>query len=186
MLVFHSHSCTGMWRGMYLIIHIPNCGFPEDLFQSRSRDRVESDQPEVPWFLFFSFLEDRHEIYKQSSGTSSDCHDFSKLIESGLAMTLISFINTLRFIPSGPMHFFMWNFLKWLLTSSSSTVLKCFALTDSTTSPRDLRPEFTSKNVGKPPHWIHQDFCIFCHRVSDLNEQWDYIFLILPFTYSVL
>lgn len=72
------------------------------IYFSLSRDNVESDQPAVAWILFFTFLEDRLEIHKQSSGISSDCHDLSKLIESGLAV--IIFMHTLRYIPSSPTH----------------------------------------------------------------------------------
>lgn len=91
---------------MNLVISVLDCGFLEDLFHNLSRYRVVSDQPAVSQILLFAFLEDRHEVYKQSSGTSFDSHDLSNLIESSLAMTLMSFITTLRYILSGPMCFF--------------------------------------------------------------------------------
>lgn len=72
MLVVHSHSCIGLWLVMNLVISVLDCGFLEDLFHNLSRYRVESDQPAVSQILFFAFLEDRHEVYKQSSGTSFD------------------------------------------------------------------------------------------------------------------
>lgn len=64
---------------------------------------------------------------------------------------MISFINTLKYVPSDRMHFFMWNFFKSFLTFSFSTVIKFFPLTDSISSPKDPRPKLTSKNKGKTP-----------------------------------
>lgn len=51
----------------------------------------DTDQSVVPWILFLALLEDRSFHY---SGTSFDSHDFSKIIENGLAMTLASSLST--------------------------------------------------------------------------------------------
>lgn len=87
----HAH-CPQLFMYWIVACHVPyhlyTSGFIEDLFHSLSRNGTEAVQSAVPWILFFAFVEDRREIYKQSLGTSSDCHDLSKLIESGLAIDI--------------------------------------------------------------------------------------------------
>ena len=58
----------------------------------------------------------------QSLWTSSDCHEFSNIMESGLATTLANSLRTLRRISSGPMDLCMFRFLRWSRTWSSLPV----------------------------------------------------------------
>ena len=57
----------------------------------------------------------------QSLGTSSDCHDFSNIMESGLATTSPSSLRTLGCISSGPMDFCTFGFCRRSRTWSSLT-----------------------------------------------------------------
>ena len=57
----------------------------------------------------------------QSLGTSPDCHDFSNIMESGLATTSASSLRTLGCIASGPMDFCTFRFCRRSRTWSSLT-----------------------------------------------------------------
>lgn len=61
--------------------------------------------------------------FLQASGTYPDCHDLSKMIESGLTMMSTSSLNR---IPSGATDFWMSSLTPWSLTQSSSTMEKSF------------------------------------------------------------
>ena len=58
----------------------------------------------------------------QSPGTSSDCHDFSSIMESDLTTTSVNYLRTLRYILQGPIDLCMFRFLRWSWTWSSLTV----------------------------------------------------------------
>jgi len=60
--------------------------------------------------------------FLQSPGTSPDWCDFSNVVESGLATTSANSLRTLGYISMGPMHFWMFRFLKWLQTWPLITV----------------------------------------------------------------
>lgn len=89
--------------------------FQEGLLQQLSRNQCEDDQPVVPWILF---LEDSSNICLlpiQSSGTSPDYHDPSKIIENGLAMTSASSFTTHGCVPPGCPFFLIFPHLTPLL-----------------------------------------------------------------------
>lgn len=64
----------------------------DELFPKLSRDGIEADWLVLSWVF-------------QSSGSPPVLHDFSEIMESGLAVTSISSLSIQEYIPSGPLNF---------------------------------------------------------------------------------
>ena len=72
-------------------------------------DRLVSSQGHP----FYSLKTSAMLPFSQSPGTSSDCRDFSNIIESGLAITSANSLRTPGCISLEPIHLWMLKLLKW-------------------------------------------------------------------------
>lgn len=95
--------------------------FPQGFSASPSRDWGKAVWPIVPRSSFLPFLKIVVLALFQSSGTSTNCHDHSKIMNGGLIMTSDSFISTHGCNLSGLMDLHMTSLFKCSLIWSFST-----------------------------------------------------------------
>lgn len=118
--------------------------------------------------------------FSQSLGIFHDCHDFSDMMENGLANTSANIRKTLGYLSWGSMDLCMFMLLRWSWTRSYPTMGGDFILPVPALKSGGLRNAgrmITIKNWGKEIAEYHQLFCLTYHRAC--------IFFNLPFSANV-
>jgi len=111
----HQRKLLGWSREICIAFHVPWHCFQEDLLHDLSQHKGETDRLVVPQvFLKMDLLKNGCGValFFQSPGTLPDCHEFSNIIESGLAIKSDNSLRTVGYISSGPIDLWIFRFLR--------------------------------------------------------------------------